>query len=256
MQSHMSLQNEMKSRRSLVFDYIHSHTVTIKPGTTSITLFQDDAPYSSERIPNLKEEEIVSFILADQGKRQLFLSKITSQPGLFFEALPDRELPNGVASTGGDIDLLIIENGDPSRAIAIEFKKVKIRVDSEGEQRVNNLGGLSKLINQGNQRRSQGFYKSFICAIAVIDSAEFKTPNVIVKRTNSEPTERLYNLDSAEGIHPDVGIILIEVPQPTGASYRTLSGFGVCLLRLGTPQDQPSRITNDIYSLLRKRANL
>lgn len=214
-------------------------------------MLHDDVEYSDERILRVQEQELVRGILSDRISREILFDEIDYPYGPFRDSVPDGEFPESVGRRGGDIDFVGLLGGFPSRAICIEFKKVKVKVFEDGSEKVNKLAALEQLIWQGNERRGQGFHKTYICAVAVIDSHERKTPNVLTRGASGEEIQQFYNLDCLGGIHPDVGIVLAEIVQPTGRSYKDMWGFGACLLRQASPQEQSTRITTDISSRIR-----
>jgi hypothetical protein len=243
------------SKEPLRFDLVYLDTVTIGPGPVeSVDFFQDGHAISPDRIVQLTEQEIVSWILANERFRDLFFSKIGETPGPYLDSVSDNSFPLTLTPQGGDIDFLMLDGGNPSRALCVEFKKVKVRVDPHGNERVNNLSGFETLIKQGNRRQSQGFRKTFICAIAVIDAHEFRTPNVLIRGMESQDAQAFYDLGGIEGIHDDVGILLIEIPQPTGKSFHELSGFKICRVKEAKVLEQPSRLNDDLRNLFRAKS--
>lgn len=239
------------STELLAFKYTYFDCTPVDAEKT-MTLFHDDVPCSSERITNNNEQEIVKWILSNAQCRRLMLSEITDTPSeAYKDSIPDNSFPKCIRPKGGDIDFVILEDDAPSKAVCVEFKKVKVRIDRDGQERINNLGGLNQLINQGNERQSQGFFKTYICAVALIDSHQYKTSNVLVRGMNCGEVNRFYNLDSIGGIHSDVGVILAEIAQPTGKSFNEMFGFGVCTLKAAVILEQPSRLTEDVETLFK-----
>jgi hypothetical protein len=237
----------------MIFEFIYRDIVTISPGVfESISFFQDEASVSVERITDEHEQQIVRWIFDDDMLRQKFLSKVSCCPGRFRYSIPDMEFDKSKAQKGGDIDLVVLEQDNPSQGICIEFKKVKVRVDSSGKEWINGLRGLEKLIDQGNARQLQGFWKNYICAIAIFDSHHFETPNVFLRRGDEEDIAKFYGLANIPERNSDVGIILVELHQPTGKSFRSMFGFGVCKVREAAVLEQPSRLTEDIQTVFRE----
>lgn len=242
------------SRERLTFDCVFMDTVSLGPGPIgSTSFFQDGHATSPERIVELPEQEVVSWFLAINDYRDLFFSKICLSSGPYVDSVLDREFPLSLTTQGGDIDFVMLEGGDPSRGICVEFKRVKVRVDQHGEERINNLPGLETLIKQGNKRQSQGFHKSYICAVAVVDAHEFQTPNAVTRGMRSPKVQAFYELNSLSGIHNEVGILLIEIPQPTGKSFKELSGFKICKVKEAGVLEQPPRLTEDLQALFRSK---
>jgi len=239
--------------KCLAFDFVYSDTITLGPGVQEpSSFFQDGPSLSSERITDEGEQKLVHWILCNVNRRQLLLSKICTNPGHHLDSILDKEFPRSAIPRGGDIDFIVLDGNNPTQGVCIEFKKVKVRIDSNGEERVNGLNELEKLIAQGNARQSQGFWKSYICAVAVVDSHQHKTPNVFLRRGERQEFKRFYDLANMSGLHPDVGILLMEVSQPTGKSFNAMFGFGICEVRPAGILAQPIRLTEELQALFRK----
>jgi hypothetical protein len=239
----------------LRFDFIYDDLVAFSEigGDASASLFNDQAPRSPYRVTNEPEVQIVTWILADERRRGLFFSKMTMASGLWEDSIPDREFSGSSCPKGGDIDFVMLEGNSPKHAICIEFKRVKVRIDSDGKERINHLPGLDELVKQGNLRQSHGFYKSFICGVAVIDSHEYRTPNVFTRGMQSTEIQRFYGLAGISGLHNDVGVLLIEISQPTGKHIDEMSGFGVCVVKQAGVLEQSPRLTEDLTRLFGKK---
>ena len=243
------------SREPLFFDFVFMDTVTIGPGPlASTSFFQDGQAVSSDRIVNLWEQDVVAWILASVRRRDLLFSKICLAPGPYADSILDSEFPLTLTTQGGDLDFVMLEGGDSTQGICVEFKKVKVRIDPQGGESVNNLPGLETLIKQGNKRQSQGFRKTYICAVAVIDAHKFQTPNTLLRGMETPKVQAFYDLGSMAGIHSDVGILLIEIPQPTGKSFHEFSGFKICKIKEAGVLEQPPRLTEDLRTLFRSKA--
>jgi len=243
------------SRELLVFHFVFTDTVTIGPGPITSTLFfQDSHAVSLDRIVDLKEQDVVAWILASERRRDLFFSKICLAPGPYDDSILDSEFPLTLTTQGGDLDFVILEGGDATQGVCVEFKKVKVRIDQQGGERVNNLPGLETLIKQGNKRQSQGFRKTYICAVAVIDAHEFQSPNTLQRGMETPEVQAFYDLGSMVGIHSDVGILLIEIPQPTGKSFHEFSGFKICKVKEAGVLEQPPRLSEDLRTHFRSKA--
>ncbi len=238
------------SKKLLAFKYTYFDSVHFDAVKT-MKLFQDDVPYSAERITDNDEQAIVKWILSNVQCRDLIFSEITHTPGAHKDSILDNSFPKSIRPEGGDIDFVMPEGDNPSKAVCVEFKKVKVQIDDDGRERVNNLSKLKQLIQQGNKRRSQGFYKSYICAVALIDSHQYKSPNVLVRGMEGKDIKKFYNLDSIGGVHNDVGIILAEIAQPTGKSFNEMFGFGVCKLKDAVILEQRPRLTEDVQELFK-----
>ena len=241
------------SRESLTFDCVIMDRIVIGPGpVTSVPCFQDGHAISPDRIVDLTEQEVIAWMLASEPCRSLFFSKICLASGPYADSVLELKFPLTLISQGGDLDFVMLEGGDPTRGVCVEFKKVKVRIDKQGEERINHLPALETLIKQGNKRQSQGFRKSYICALAVVDAHEFRTPNTLTRGMGSPKVQALFELGSMAGIHDDVGVLLIEMPQPTGKSFKDFIGFNICKVKEAGVLEQPARLTEDLQALFRQ----
>ena len=243
------------STRLLIFDYIYVQTAKLGPGELErISLFMDQEEMSDNRITAHGESDLVSWILSNEVRRQHLFSKISHAPGRSQDGIQDRYFQLSKTPKGGDLDLVVLEGDRPSQGVCVEFKKVKIRLDSNGVEKVNGLDKLDKLIAQGNARQSQGFWKSYICGIAVIDKHKAEAANIFSRGPESQEIQKFYNLDRLAGIHADVGVLLLELTQPTGKPHDELFGLGICKVKEAGILEQPARLTEDLQALFRRNS--
>lgn len=239
--------------RTLTFDYIYADTVRLGPGTYDrVDVFVDHREGVGERISDRGEQDLVKWVLEDEVRRRYLISKICKAPGRSLDGIQDREFQLSKTPQGGDLDLVVLEHDHPSQGVCVEFKKLKVRLDPDGEEKVNGLDKLEKLVAQGNARQSQGFWKTYICAIAVIDKHESEAANIFARRAESPEMHRFYNLDGLSGIHQDVGVLLLELSQPTGKFFGELFGLGICKVKEAAVLEQPARLTEDLQALFRQ----
>ena len=76
----------------------------------------------------------------------------------------------------GDIDLLFYPLHDPSQAIAIECKRIKMVSYPDGRSRVNRTGEIDKGIEQAGAYHALGFHPTYILVMLLDDGRELTTP--------------------------------------------------------------------------------
>lgn len=163
------------SSRTLCFNCIDTDTVQLSASAESYSLFADVGNSQMHRLADVDEPRLVAWIMADESRRALFLKKVGLSvaarfrfniPKKYFESLPN---------DGGDVDFVGADEGDESKAVCVEFKRIKVKIDRDERERLRKVEGLMDLIRQGNERQSAGFHRSIVIGFSVFDNQEFKT---------------------------------------------------------------------------------
>jgi len=109
-----------------------------------------------------------------------------------------------------------------------------------------------------------GFFQTYLCVIAVVDAATQQERNIPnrgidpVARANygEEKTfTRLIAFPGREDLPHDIGIIFLEVIQPTGRSFSGLGGIGICVHHPATPRTQRPDTTNRVRAFCKDNTN-
>ena len=236
--------------RKLRFNYIFVDMFKLEP-YQQVNAFNDSLAISQDRVTRQIETDIVKWVINKDVCRKLLFNELSITSTLMLDGIKDKCFPNSMKPKGGDIDFICLQDNNHFQAVCIEFKKVKIRIDANGDERINHLGGLETLIQQGNLRRSQGFFKTYICVVSLIDNHLYKTPNIFTRRKSGR-YNCTYNIDEMQGINNEVGIILIEITQPTGKPYNEMFGFGTCNIKNAVGIEQSRNLTKEIEHLFRR----
>jgi hypothetical protein len=150
----------------------------------------------------------------------------------------------------GDIDLVIIPG--PDRAIAIQVKRIRVvaetthRDSTPGRQ----LGNISKLIEQANGSREIGFCANYALVLVECFGAARAEYNFIARGASPGVFRRIYHLTKDLPLHPDVGLIFVEVVQPTPASVDKAGMVAVCIDKPAVGLDQTPGLTARVRQLI------
>jgi hypothetical protein len=202
-----------------------------------------------QHVTDICEQDLVRWILGNSLCRQMFIPKVAQRYGQYRESIPHSKFYNSMSPKGGDIDFIILDGDNFTHAVCVEFKRIKFHVRPNGKCDINKIEELKRLIAQGNARYRQGFWKSFICPIAVIDSHEHKTSNVLVKDHESAGTRIIQKLCEMVGLQDSVGIIIVEITQPTVQSIDLMGGCAIVKVKDAIEQTQSVKLTDDLMTV-------
>lgn len=236
-------------RRTLVFDFRANDSLFIPAGTTipagsKFSFFTECADVNEDDISALDEAQIMNFILASD--RDLILSKLGVDAGSFIRCGVTRPVIADPSKKPGDIDLLICDGSRPQQTIAIQAKRVKIRAN----QRMNKLGNITDAVLQANLQREMGFHRNYLVVLVITDGRSRTENNVVFRGPTVETFGRIYDFTRNQSLHDDVGLIFIELTQPTGRSFRRMYDVGICIDKEARPVSQSATLTNRIRELM------
>lgn len=217
----------------------------------------EDGDWSDDRVTKPKEEALVNWFTTHPHARALLLEELRCPSDTGIQTLVrEPVLPRGCKP--GDVDILLSHPDRPNEAVAVECKRVKVTpLDTEKNQ-VNKIDGIAEGVVQANQLRRHGFFRTFLCIITAVDAARQNHWNVPNRGIDPKTTsfderatfKRIVEFPDREALHPEIGIIFLEIVQPTGRSIKDLVTIRICIHGAATPQDQPAELTNRIKSYL------
>lgn len=237
----------------LVFDCINSDTLIINAGQTisaneSFHLFKRDDDGIEDKITDENEEQILRWLMFSSGG-QLLLDKLHLSRDARFQfsvRKPVVENPNH-----SDVDLIICEPEFPQFSVGIQCKRVKIESLNEKQDEVNKLPDIKKAVVQANkQRENLGFHRNYLLIISQIFGRKFTAENAIFRKARPETRQRIYEFPQRESLHEDVGIIFVEIGQPTGKSFRHQVNICLRIDKEAKKLEQTSSLTNRVKELL------
>ncbi len=252
----------------LAFNCVYMDSLKISAGTKiradeSFVLFSEDPGMNDESATERDEKRIVLWLFNQQlWARQLLLKEL----GVSQDSFTATEVTNPFTQPNkkpGDIDVLICERDHPHQAIVIECKKVSVVAETTKRDIVHKVEKIGKGVSQANALRDLGFYQTYLAIVTVVDGRQRNEYNTLHRGigdsshdthhgTQSHKTlKRVYEFPRREDLHDDVGIIFVEVIQPTGKSLDEKFGVCVCVDKRAKPQEQTNSQTNRISDYIK-----
>jgi len=245
---------EKVMRKYLVFDCINTDTLAFNQGEIisadkSYNLFTPEDDGIEDNITNEDEEQILKLFMNSEGSR-LLLSKleISQNP---FRAFSVRK-PIDENPKHSDIDLILCEPELPQFSIGFQCKRLKIVSLNEGEDEINKLPDIKKAVTQANkQRENLGFHRNYLIIISEIFGRKFTSENTLFRKARPDTRQKIYDFPQRESLHDDVGIIFVEIGQPTGKSFRKQRNICIRIDKEASRLDQTPNLTHRVRELMR-----
>lgn len=234
----------------IVFRKIFSDVIKLEEGKTEYEIFGNQPrPKSDKRLISLKEKELVKMILSNPDRKEMLMDYALLMNPKDYDVFA--EVQHGIAHPNecpGDVDIIAIPKNAPQKSVAFEVKKVKVTVHEDGTETVNRDNQIEeKGVHQANGLLEKGFYKVFLIVLMVTDG-QHKTDKSIPFRYG-EQIHKLYTSNRYTGLNPNVGILIVELTEPTEASYEFSLSYGVHLHKDAVASDQPIELTEKLIAL-------
>ena len=201
------------------------------------------------RVTEKTESEIVSWLFGEHYIREHLFKKFKIEKPVY--RLNTRQpIIENTNVKPGDIDILICGAEKPQYAIAIECKRVKVEVNTIDNDKINKINDIIEGIKQANSLHKMGFHNTYLGIIVEIDGRNKVSCNTISRGFSNNTYIRIYNFPQRERLKKEVGIIFIEIIQPTENSIDDTCMVGICIDREAKNINQPSNLTNRIINLL------
>lgn len=236
----------------LVFDCVNSDTLFFKAGQTirageSFRLFTTEDSGIEDKVTDESEEQILKWLMSSSGGTLLLDKLQLSRNALRAFSVRKPVVDN---SHHSDVDLILCEPELPQFSVGIQCKRVKIESLNEKQDDINKLPDVKKAVIQANkQRENQVFHRNYLLIISQIFGRNFTKENSIFRKARPETRQRIYDFPQRESLHEDVGIIFVEIGQPTGKSYKTQVNICLRVDKKSSSLDQPPNLTNRIKEL-------
>lgn len=225
------------------------------PAGTEIDFFTDrNAPAGASVIKEM-ESAIIKWLLQSNG-RNLLLESLGLPHNSHTETAVGEPVIDDPQTKPGDIDLLICPLWRPDLSVAIQCKRVTVEVESDDSDQIRKLGDIKDVVLQANkQRKRYGFHQNYLAIIIQSFVARRYSSDVILRGIAPESLKRIYEFNYRDKVHDDIGIIFIEIMQPTWQGVDRMARVGVCVDRKAELLSQPDRLTNRIEEWLRSRGH-
>lgn len=126
-----------------------------------------------------------------------------------------------------------------------------VKAFDQTDDDVNKLGDIKKVVLQANhQRHKLGFHRNYMAIVVEAYGRKRIDSNILFRGANQETFKRVYEFPQRETLHADVGVVFIDITQPTGRSVDEMAVVGVCVDREAEQLDQTPNLTNRINELM------
>lgn len=229
-------------------------TFSAPPGGTldsPIRFFDGPGPESGERVTHRAEGQIVDWLIAFPPARGLLLEELGLAAGTFVQtSVIEPLIERNRKKPPGDIDLILVP--EPHRAIAIQVKRIRVmaqtthRDSTPGRQ----LGNITKLIEQANGSREIGFRANYALVLVECYGPARSEHNFLARGSSPGVLRRIYHLTKEQPLHSDVGLVFVEIIQPTLTSVDRAGVVAICVDKPAIEQDQPPDLTARVRQLV------
>jgi len=235
-------------KRQMIFRQLYYDRQLIDGATISFFTESNDQDAS---VTLMSEDQAIRWLFNNSPIKDIFIDGFFLEPSYVVPFFGLREPFTDVHKKPGDIDLLLVDERFPNSTIAFECKRVKaISIDADNAK-VNNINGIRHGVIQANKYQSLGFHKSYLMIIMLEDSRTLDAGNAMMRNSKSEDVEKIYEIPWNEKLHDDVGIVFVNVTQPTGKHYNSMGGIGFCIDKPAQSLDQTIEMTNKVKRLLK-----
>jgi hypothetical protein len=253
--------NETLTFRQVSFD----STYIARPDRPFSAAFFESAPIpyvdGSTRIAEFDERTIIHWIMLCPPARHLLLEMLSLPPDAFYQS----QVVQPFYSMGeGDLDLILCSRLSPQEAVALECKRVKVETVNAGQDRINKLPGAARGVCQANRLYNGpiAFFQTYLAIITeVVANLQHET-NIPSRGVRSHTTpqsgdtkittfRQIVEFPGRAELHNDIGILFIEIVQPSRLSIDTQATVRMCLYRRAERREQPARITNRVLEIMK-----
>ena len=206
-------------------------------------------PLLHESIADIKEGPFITRVLSDVHQRgALFnLKGMELTNASIRESVQLHTFRKGLS---GDVDILVLPEGHPERATAIQVKRFKVSAKGVRTGKPNGLGEFKKGIKQANRNAVLGFSQVYLWVFVLVDTRERNGGRFSYEGLGSKLRSHINQVVSTAGLDPRVGLMQFEWVQPMDRPPLALGTYGGHLHRLAEPADQPSDLTHWLAELM------
>ncbi len=213
------------------------------------TFFNDDLNVEDESAAKRDEKAILKWLFSRSELKKMVFEELLVKQNARHKLEVGSPIINNPNNKPGDIDVLICEQKSPHEAIALECKRVKVIVDDTGRDKVNKIDAIGNGVVQANAVMSFGFHSTYLAVLTVVDGRSRKEYNTLFRGSTDETFKRVYEFPQRNKLHKDIGIMFLELIQPTGKDINRMAAVAVAVDRPPTPRKQPVDLNNKISAL-------
>jgi hypothetical protein len=241
----------------IVFRQLTVQTARISGPT--LQLFTD-ADRTARRAVEDPERVLVRWLMDKETVRNVVLEELRRAPGSFTDTAITHPLIENTNRKPGDIDLLICDPNRPDESLVVEWKRVKASVRGDGTNQVNRLDDVGGGVAQANALYELGFFQTCLGVLTVVDAHQQVSWNIPNRGIDSGTTSNysgtntfksIIEFPRREELRDDIGILFVEIVQPTGRALDDLFTVRICVHRQPVPKTQRTNTTNRVREFLR-----
>lgn len=224
--------------------------------------FYDAARYigGCSKVTEIPEKALIRWLLLLQPARELWFGELGFPSWAFYKP----EVVEPFYSRGeGDLDLILCNRHAPHEAAVLECKRVKIVVEDAEHHALNRLADTREGVGQANRVHSWfGFSQTYLTVITSVEASAQEDTNIPCRGIDAAATpdfgqtktfRRIVEFPGRDDLNPEIGIVFVEVVQPSGLSIDQRVTLRVCVHQAAQPRTQSSAATNQIELVLRER---
>ncbi len=238
-------------QRWLGFRFVSFDTRTVFPGPHWTEFFIDENHPGHRNITATGEEETLRWILRSPAKN-LLLNELQIVANPFAAYSVGKPLIEDPQKKPGDIDLLLCDPQTPNCALALQGKRVKVTAEGPDNDKINKLEKLGDAVVQSNGTRDLGFHRTYLAVLIGADSRLRQQIPVQARLANSGTFQRIYDFPQRDSLHDDVGVVFIEISQPTGKNFDETAIVAVAVDREAARLEQRAIMTDKVRKLMRQ----
>lgn len=191
---------------------------------------------SGESIDHTHEREILRWLASRADLLPLLLGSIGLNGPVAFDAAVTT--PFRPRHKSCDIDLLAVPTEDPRSAVAIQAKRFKVTHGESGDSVSLDGSKLDDLIRQCNETRAWGFDRVSGLVVVMMDGQRHPAASLPYRRSSPDTFRHLYQFVKSRPLEPGIGMVFMEIVQPTMAGLDELGFLAVGIDEVARSQGQ------------------
>jgi len=222
-----------------------------------VSFFTGNGPESDEKVTDQSERQIVNWLIGTPQPRELLLGELMLSANTYVQtAIIEPLVEKNRRQPPGDIDLIFVP--DAHRAIAIQVKRFPVIAETAYKDHTTRgqLGDITKLVEQANGSREIGFWTTYALVLVECYGPARQEYNFASRDSSPGVFSRIYHMTKERPIHRDVGLIFVEITQPTRASVDRAATVCVHVDKPAIPVEQSSEITARVRQLMANKISL
>ncbi|HXJ41328.1 MAG TPA: hypothetical protein VNH18_18750 [Bryobacteraceae bacterium] len=152
----------------------------------------------------------------------------------------------------GEIDLIAIPEGEPRLATAFEVKRFPIRRTPDDEWIILDQSKWDKLVSQCNRTAALGFHKVYGIVLTVADGRHHPAVSSLHRGSAERTFQQLYQFTHSHSLHPCIGLVFLEIVQPTARNWTDFGMVAAALDKQADPVEQSGNLSEQVEKWARK----